>query len=140
MSIRRYGDLKILDFSEIKAMQPGRELDIRIAELITGQSRFLCRQDPINRNGEPQFHWGYPVGHDFAPAYSTDIGAAFLVVDFLQGKDARVAINTTCDAGKYDLVLGNGWQDTDCLVFEPLALGICKLALMWEERERAKEV
>lgn len=53
-------------------IKPGRELDITICELKLGQPRFTCRTDPMNRNGEPQFHYGYPVGHDFAPEYSTD--------------------------------------------------------------------
>lgn len=62
-------------------LEAGREMDIRIAEFITGQSRLECRTDPMNREGEPQFYWGYPHGHDFAPPYSTSIAAAWAVVE-----------------------------------------------------------
>lgn len=53
-------------------IKPGRELDITICELKLGQTVLECRQDPLLRDGEPQFHWGHPLGHDFAPEYSTD--------------------------------------------------------------------
>lgn len=73
----------MLTTEQIAALEQGREMDIAVAEMLTGQSRLECRQDPMNRNGEPQFHWGYPHGHDFAPAYSTDIGAAWAILDKL---------------------------------------------------------
>lgn len=66
---------------DVEAIQAGRETDILIAERVTGTSRLEARVDPVNRDGEPQFHWGYPVGHDFAPPYSTDITAALQLVD-----------------------------------------------------------
>lgn len=70
--------------AEILALQPGRELDICVAEVLTGQQRFLSRYDPMTANGEPQFYFGYPVGHDIAPAYSTDIAAAWQVVEAMR--------------------------------------------------------
>lgn len=56
-----------------------RELDEQIAEKVFGRDRTSARVDPMNRDGEPQYHWGYPTGHDFAPFYSTDIAAAMVV-------------------------------------------------------------
>jgi hypothetical protein len=56
-------------------MEAGRALDFLIAEHVFGVDPSDARIDPMIRNGEPQFHWGYPWGHDFAPNYSTDIGA-----------------------------------------------------------------
>lgn len=61
----------------------GRELDILLAEFHSGQDRLEARYDPMNRDGEPQFHWGYPAGHGFAPNYSTDKNVIFALVDWL---------------------------------------------------------
>jgi len=71
---------------EIDEMEAGREMDICVAEMITGQPRHGCRYDPMNRNGEPQFHFGYPHGHDFAPEYSTDDAAAWRLTEEMSTK------------------------------------------------------
>jgi hypothetical protein len=58
-----------------------RLLDLQVAEKVFGYDRLTARVDPMNRNGEPQYHMGYPHGHDFAPFYSIDIAAAFTIVE-----------------------------------------------------------
>jgi hypothetical protein len=58
-----------------------REVDLAIAEQVFGFNRLTARVDPMNRDGEPQYHMGYPLGHDFAPAYSTDPAAMMLVIE-----------------------------------------------------------
>jgi len=39
----------------------------------------------INRNGEqkgePQYHWGYPLGHSRAPHYTKDMTFAWLIME-----------------------------------------------------------
>lgn len=57
-----------------------RKLDLEVAERVMGFDCSNARIDPMNRDGEPQYHMGYPIGHDFAPFYSTDIAAAFAVI------------------------------------------------------------
>ena len=69
---------------EVKA---GRELDILMAERVFGMNRLMARVDPMNRDGEPQFHWGYPVGHDFAPYYSESANEAMQIVEKLKAED-----------------------------------------------------
>lgn len=62
-----------------------RELELQIAEQVFGMNRLEARVDPVNRDGEPQYFWGYPVGHDFAPQYARDIAAAMSVLDKTDG-------------------------------------------------------
>jgi hypothetical protein len=71
----------------IDEMPAGTELDDIIAIEVFGCDPWNARIDPSNQGGRRQFHWGYPVGHDFAPAYSTDIAAAWQVVDNLKTHD-----------------------------------------------------
>jgi hypothetical protein len=97
---------------DIERMAAGRLLDICVAEAITGQSRLTCRVDPMTRDGEPQFHWGYPAGHDFAPEYSTDISAAWQALDYLHSKeggwwDYRITTRREGVAGYYCWIIGN---------------------------------
>lgn len=86
---------------DIDTLPAGREFDILLAELITGQSRITCRIDPTEhgRNGEPQFHWGYPIGHDFAPNYTTDKNAAFQALGGLKQDYDYAAITGDPSAG-----------------------------------------
>lgn len=86
------------------AAMSDRELDILLAELITGQPRFTCRQDPIQRDGEPQFHWGYPHGHDFAPAYSTDPAAAAEAVAAALAKGCFIVVSG--HTGDWEVTIG----------------------------------
>lgn len=119
---------------DIDKLEAGRELDILVAELLTGQSRLECRVDPMNRDGEPQFFWGYPAGHDFAPEYSTDIRAAWLVVEKLRersdGHFTLLAFTTNWRAGWMTPVEDDR---LDCYhrfaVADTPALAICRAAL-----------
>lgn len=85
--------------NEVLRMEPGREMDILIAEVITGQSRHECRTDPMNRSGEPQFSWGYPLGCDFAPEYTSDRMAGRTLWDWLMERNAGVCVRTSHEAG-----------------------------------------
>jgi len=62
-------------------MKAGRELDMLIAEKVFGRERMLARFG--FEHGEPEYHWGYPMGHDRADHYSTNISAAWKVVEKL---------------------------------------------------------
>lgn len=76
-----------------------RQLDLQIAEKVFGYDRLTARIDPMNRDGEPQYHMDYPHGHDFALFYSTDISAAFMVIE------------QVCKRGYEVNILGpNGWH------------------------------
>lgn len=77
--------LRDLTIDDIYKLEAGRETDILISEVITGQDRLMCRTDPMNRDGEPQFHYGHPHGHDFASDFSTDPSAAMHILDFVDG-------------------------------------------------------
>ncbi len=61
---------------------------------------------------------------------STNIEHAWHIVEQLQKKGYRVAINTTCDEGRYDIVVGNAVADMHALTFVPLCEGICQ-AMIW---------
>jgi len=81
---------------DVRSLEIGRELDLCIAELITGQDRLMCRVDPMNRNGEPQFYWGYPLQHDFAPEYSTDSMSypCMKIIELFKEKGCQIQINS----------------------------------------------
>ena len=49
---------------------PGRELDEWIAEHIFGRDPLKARHG-LHENGDLEYYWGYPQGHDIAPHYST---------------------------------------------------------------------
>lgn len=76
--------LRELTVEDVYKMEAGREMDILVAEVILDQDRMTCRVDPMSRNGEPQFYYGYPAGHDFAFDYSTQATAAVTILDFVK--------------------------------------------------------
>lgn len=57
-----------------------RELDRAIAEKVFGCDPLNARHG-LHADGDIEYSWGYPLGHDVAPPYSTDIAAAWRVVD-----------------------------------------------------------
>lgn len=61
-------------------MEANRKLDHLIAEKVFGLDPLLARQG-LHANGDLEYSWGYPLGHDTAPAYSTDIRDAWKVVE-----------------------------------------------------------
>jgi hypothetical protein len=93
---------------EINKLEAGRELDILIAEKLLGVSRLEARVDPTVRDGEPQFHWGYPVGHDFAPNFSTDIAGAWRLVEHLREQGWIVRVQEMPD--DLPFLAGSGWE------------------------------
>jgi hypothetical protein len=56
-------------------VEASRELDRMIAEQVFGRDPLNARVG-LHADGDLEYHWGYPHGHDRAPAYSTDIAAA----------------------------------------------------------------
>lgn len=82
----------------------GRELDFAVAEQVMGLDRANARVDSMNRNGEPQYHFGYPVGHDFAPNYSTDIAAAMQVIEKLRADGWTPEISSYYPDLEWDVV------------------------------------
>lgn len=89
---------------KVEDMEAGRAIDIAVAELLSGYSRLEARVDPTKRDGEPQFFWGYPAGHDFAPNYSTDIAAAWEVMKWLDIQAFHPSISGTTAEG------ADGWE------------------------------
>lgn len=63
-------------------MEAGRELDRLVAEKIFGRDPMNARHG-LHKDGDIEYHWGYPLGHDVAPYYSTNIAAAWEVVEKL---------------------------------------------------------
>lgn len=70
-----------LNPAENPAFDELRRLDFAVAQQVFDRDPLSARYDPTSHNGEPQYHWGYPLGHDFVPCYSTDIAAAMMVVE-----------------------------------------------------------
>jgi hypothetical protein len=60
----------------------GRPLDRWIAENVFGRDPATARLG-LHEDGDIEYFWGYPIGHDIAPAYSTT-HAYHQVVDALR--------------------------------------------------------
>jgi hypothetical protein len=54
----------------------GREMDRAIAEQVYGLDRSQARVG-LHPDGDIEYHWGYPVGHDLAPRFSTNMIDAY---------------------------------------------------------------
>lgn len=67
-------------------MKAGRELDRLVAEKIFDRDPLNARHG-LHPDGDIEYHWGYPLGHDIAPRYSTDIAAAWQILDKLRTED-----------------------------------------------------
>jgi hypothetical protein len=100
-----------------------RELDLDVAEKVMGFDRLTARVDPMNRAGEPQYHMGYPHGHDFAPFYSTDIAAAMQVVEKMERRVEIVYVPNTALPWMVWL------RDSERTFAETLPEAICRAAL-----------
>ena len=72
--------MSTLTEAEIDKLE-GRALDQAIAETVFERNRLLARF--VDDMSEPQYHWGYPIGHDVAPTYSTDLVLAFQVAQHM---------------------------------------------------------
>ena len=67
---------------DIDKMEAGRELDAAVWLALEGKPIDLLRCRYVD--GDIQPHAGYPAGHISPPHYSTDIAAAWLVVEKMQ--------------------------------------------------------
>lgn len=77
-------------------MKVGRELDRMIAEKVFGLDPMNARQG-LHADGDIEYHWGYPIGHDIAPHFSTNISDAWRIVE---------KITTPSDPVAYKMVDG----------------------------------
>lgn len=105
---------------EILTMEAGRELDALMWMALHGQEPniLVCRH--VDSDYQP--HAGYPSGHISPPHYSTDIAAAWEVIEKFPGASMR-------HTGKFwfcDL-----WQDDyEYSQAETAPLAICRAALL----------
>lgn len=108
----------------------GRDLDAEVDARVFGYShgRELGHVYRLTPAADPRL-WD-------VPHYSTDRAAALDVVDKLQAVGLYVTINTTCDAGLYDVNVMDGvhFKSLGCAVFKPFALGVCLAAREAVER------
>ena len=129
---------------EIDQMPAGRDMDRAIAEHVFGMDPLNARQGH-RKDGDIEYSWGYPVGHDIAPFYSTNIAHAWRIVE--QG---RRLYSPWFDLGTADKHDGRGvrwgasfdrsryaWSEG-----ETPELALCRAALkaaLKREAERAKD-
>ena len=123
---------------EILAMKPGRDLDRLVAEKIFDCDTLTARVG-LHEDGDIEYCWGYPLGHDVAPNYSTDIAAAWEVVEEMHKKEkftgcrACLEIHGTSFDGNNDDETGGKWLA--CILGEEVwgdtaQEAICKAALL----------
>ena len=110
-------------------MKAGRQLDSLIAEKVFDRDPLLARQG-LHANGDLEYSWGYPLGHDTAPAYSTDMNATLLVIDKLREKGLLVEIQAMI-GGYFEIAIWNRTLITEIakIKHSDLAPSICNLAL-----------
>jgi len=107
---------------DILNMQAGRETDALIWLSLNDKplNILMCR----HVDGDIQPHAGYPVGHISPPHYSTDIGAAWEVVEKMRKIKRPVDIYSSV----------NGWianfDYMDIALGETAPLAICRAALL----------
>jgi hypothetical protein len=110
-------------------MDAGRELDRLIAETVFGRERLTARYG-LHPDGDIEYYWGYPLGHHTAPAYSTDIEAAWKVVVVMaephQGIGSTI-VNGMPAAARFFIFIKNSniFNSTDA----EAATLVCNLAL-----------
>jgi hypothetical protein len=126
-NVRALRDIKTEE--DVHSLEAGRELDIIMAEVILDQDRLQERYDPMNRDGEPQFFWGYPHGHDFAPDYSTSKIACFLVIDWV------FKLKGIFEANAHSLESDNQWHVAfnrkNFSIASTFELAVCKAGLLF---------
>jgi hypothetical protein len=66
-----------MDAEQIKILE-GRDLDRAIAERVFKRDPMTARRG-LHKNGDVEYHWGYPAGHDIAPYYSVSRDACALM-------------------------------------------------------------
>ena len=119
---------------EILNLKAGREMDALIAERIMGwtlhpNKTHWGKPHPGMDNFSPSFEWRQ-VG-DFEP--STDISAAWEVVDRIVKLPATVNVQTSNAAGGSICYVQKYPSDLNCIIFEaaPTAtLAICRAAML----------
>lgn len=124
---------------EIDQLEPGSAMDDLIVQHVYGKNPLEARYgvDP-SQPDRPQWHWGYPVGHDFAARFSTDLNAAWdLMAHVMNSIPDTAQFSLFCiqpgsgDAAGWECSLGEFWDDTD----RPIGSGdtapeaMCKAAL-----------
>jgi hypothetical protein len=68
---------------EILQLKAGREFDRLVAEKIFKRDPHTARHG-LHKDGDIEYQWDYPGGHDIAPYYSSDRNAAFVMEQELE--------------------------------------------------------
>ena len=105
-------------------MEAGREMDALVAEKVMGWKRVPHAHPEIEAAGGM---WLTPRGPRMCPAYSTDIAAAWGVVEWFTRRSYTVALHTTHSDGWVCSIRGALLADTAQAPTAPLA--ICRAAL-----------
>lgn len=121
--------------SENQELKAGRELDRMIVEKIFGLDPWTARRG-LHPDGDIEYHWGYPLGHDVAPNYSTDIAAAWQVIEHLRSQGYQFHINSLAESNNISVLISNpdkhslgDMADFTVWEHESLPLAICLAAL-----------
>ena len=120
---------------EIDDHPAGRCLDRWIVEQVFGLDRMLARHNL--RDGEIYYHWGYPIGHGIAPFYSSDIAAAWDVVEKIGHTVEifncvwKISPTWVCKITEYNHRFIRGYSNSSTA---PLA--ICRAAIKAVAKER----
>lgn len=121
---------------EVLTMPASEEMDALIAQAVMGWK--VHPRNTVHWMRATDDEWNYrPVGvtcglDRWAP--SKHVSEAWQVVERLQALGHRVAINTTCDAGLVDVVLGGPFRDQIVFVFVPMPLGVARAALLAQQK------
>ena len=119
--------------NEILNMPAGREMDALVAEKVMGWSRGTYHSDGVDYLRDPE-----GTSHLNVPQYSTDIAAAWQVVEKIRTKYPVIRISTGDLMGKYwQCHMADAWRevshedDSDWFANAPTApLAICRAALL----------
>ncbi|XEC97024.1 hypothetical protein AB6A23_11065 [Paenibacillus tarimensis] len=115
---------------EIMNMRPGRELDALIAEKVMGwEKRYLPMTDKeywFNPNSEDPV--SMPWLDEWNP--STDIAAAFEVMEELQSSHLYIDVRTCADFYEVWITRWDTKKQTETIAYPKLPEAICKAALI----------
>ncbi|MNI36911.1 hypothetical protein D3C73_909790 [compost metagenome] len=109
---------------EILAMEPGRELDVLVEKYVFG-NQISWMQDEYSDPVPVAGVHGYIIDH-----YSTDISAAWEVVEKLQESHLYTDIRTCADFYEVWITIHREGNQTETFASPKLPEAICKAALL----------
>jgi hypothetical protein len=108
-------------------VKAGRELDARVAETLFGCNVMYMGELPLCRCEKPRFAHSVDPVRGQVRAYSTEIGAAWLVVEFLR---ARYDVTVASEGSGWACTLAaRGGGDSHSEMAPSAALAICLAGL-----------